>query len=547
MHNKIALAQINTTPLDIENNMKRALEFIEKAKEKGAKTVIFCPEYLCGGFYKDVLEKFPIIKDNEQKALNHIAGYSDNIEILMGCIIDNIEAVAVMKNGQIEKFVKTSNELTEVQGMKASFIFRNKKDVNPPENAELIIDFTPSLSKKNSEYLRNSSLSLLARLNSASVIQVNRVGSNDELVFDGSSRVYSPKGELLARAEFFEEDLLIVENFKGEIKSIPQGIDNEPENKFSLDYESDLERTYLSLIQSIRDYFYKNELKCAVLGLSGGLDSSVCAVLLTDAIGAQNVFGVSMPSKITTDLSKQDAYNLAKNLGIHFQEIPISPMVEAFRDSIKNLNFREKCEKTYTMDNIQARTRATILFGISNEYNGCISIATSDKSEAYMGYATINGDMSGGFAPIADITKTKLFALARWLNKNRVQKNAIPQSVIDKRPGAELAINPKTGKPLMAEEALMPYDLLDEVIWRIEILHQAKEDMMKDEFLYEKSNKINALQKKEWLDKFFCRMQNASCKGNLMPVFPLVDEVSINKKVYNSPITTKINFESISL
>jgi NAD+ synthase/NAD+ synthase (glutamine-hydrolysing) len=222
-------------------------------------------------------------------------------------------------------------------------------------------------------------------------------------------------------------------------------------------------------------------------------------------------------------------------------------MVESFRDSIKNLNFREKCEKTYTMDNIQARTRATILFGISNEYNGCISIATSDKSEAYMGYATINGDMSGGFAPIADITKTKLFALARWLNKNRVQKNAIPQSVIDKRPGAELAINPKTGKPLMAEEALMPYDLLDEVIWRIEILHQAKEDMMKDEFLYEKSNKINALQKKEWLDKFFCRMQNASCKGNLMPVFPLVDEVSINKKVYNSPITTKINFESISL
>ena len=200
-------------------------------------------------------------------------------------------------------------------------------------------------------------------------------------------------------------------------------------------------------------------------------------------------------------------------------EIPIKDMTDASKRTFDNV-FEQIQEKwgefrysaPLTFDNIQARSRAMILWGISNEFSSTIPIATSDKSELYMGYATINGDMSGGFAPICDITKTKLFALARWMNKNAPIKNAIPEAVLLKPPGAELAINPKTGKPLLAEEALMPYEFLDEVIWRLENLQQTAQQMLKERFLYEKDHNITFEQKKAWLEKFAKRVQFAQLK-----------------------------------
>lgn len=198
------------------------------------------------------------------------------------------------------------------------------------------------------------------------------------------------------------------------------------------------------------------------------------------------------------------------------------------------------------MDNIQARARAVILFGISNEFESCIPIATSDKSESYMGYSTINGDMSGGFAPIADITKTKLFALARWLNKNREVKNAIPDSIIQKRPGAELAIDPNTGKTLCAEDALMPYEFMDEIIWRIENKNESYNQILNSEFLYERNHKITKEQKNEWLNKFYKRMSSALYKASIMPPFVIIDTQSINKNDYYQPITSKINYKGFS-
>jgi NAD+ synthetase len=275
--------------------------------------------------------------------------------------------------------------------------------------------------------------------------------------------------------------------------------------------------------------------------------------LLTDALGKENVLGVSMPSKITSDESKSDAKTLAENLGINFVEIPIKNIVDAvstefsdlFKNVEKNWNFRYK--QSFTHDNIQARSRATILFGISNEFSSCIPIATSDKSEAYMGYATIKGDMSGGYAPIADITKTKLFALARWLNKNRKEKNAIPESVILKRPGAELAINPKTGKPLIAEDALMPYEFLDEVIWRIENKNEGYNELLNVEFVYEKHNKISKEQKVEWLNKFYRRLSSALYKWSIAAPSVMTEEHSINKCDYFQPITSsRINYKGVS-
>ena len=261
-----------------------------------------------------------------------------------------------------------------------------------------------------------------------------------------------------------------------------------------------------------------------------------------------------MPSKITSLESKNDAKELAENLGISFLEVPIKEIYDVIREKFNNLfsqmeknwNFRYK--QSYTNDNIQARTRATILWGIANEFEKCLPIATSDKSEAYMGYATINGDMSGGYAPIADVTKTKLFALAKWMNKNREQKNSIPQSIIDKRPGAELAINPKTGKPLLAEEALMPYEFLDEIIWRVENLNQSINDMINIEFLYEKTEPVSKEQKLEWLEKFFHRMAAAGYKWSILPPAPIVDEHSINSAEYHQPIISSgINYKKTHL
>ena len=288
------------------------------------------------------------------------------------------------------------------------------------------------------------------------------------------------------------------------------------------------------------------------MGLSGGLDSSVCAVLLADALGKENVLGVSMPSKLTSSQSKTDAEELAENLEINFAECPIKRVFDTTTESLEPLfnkaeqAWPDRYKKSYTPDNIQARARATYLWCLSNEFPSCIPIATSDKSETYMGYATINGDMSGGFAPIADVTKTKLFALARWMNKNREQKNAIPESVILKKPGAELAINPETGKTLCAEEALMPYEFLDEVIYRIENNGESYQTMLNSEFYYEKKNNVSKAQKTEWLDKFFARMSGALYKWSIGVPSIIVDKHSINKAEYFQPVTSgRVNYKGL--
>lgn len=425
------------------------------------------------------------------------------------------------------------------------------------ENPDVFINCSASPTRAKKEQLKHNMLSFISKKYKTPIVYVNQVGAIDNSSFDGSSRVFDKNGKLLARAKSFTEQFLIVNPHQnlGKIYPLTKGLEKTlTEAKiYTLEYEPDLERTYKTIVQGIRDYFNKTGFKRAVLGLSGGLDSTVCAVLLADAIGAENVFGVSMPSKITSKESKTDAEKLANNLGINFTEAPIKDMVETtnncLQDLFKTVEDKWNCryKQSFTMDNIQARSRAIFLWGISNEFDRCLPIATSDKSELYMGYATINGDMSGGFAPIADVPKTKLFALARWLNKNRTVKDAIPEAIILKKPGAELAINPKTGKPLIAEDALMPYEFLDEVIWRIENKKEHYYDMLESEFLYEKSNTVSKEQKIEWLNKFYRRMSTALYKWSILPPSVIVDSRSINKYDYKQPITSSgINYKGLS-
>lgn len=416
-------------------------------------------------------------------------------------------------------------------------------------NPDVIINCSASPTRSRKEQLKHNLLSFVSKKYSTPIVYVNQVGAIDDCSFDGSSRTYSSQGELIARAKFFEEDFAGVNLFKnsGEIKPMPSGLEKTltEQKVFSLDYEPELERTYKTILQGICDYFRKNGLKRAVLGLSGGLDSSVSAVLLADALGPENVFGVSMPSVITSKESHNDAKELAQNLGINFAIAPIKEMVNTINEQLDPLFERVfkdwgdcRYNESYVNDNVQARSRATLLWGIANEFCATIPIATSDKSELYMGYATINGDMSGGFAPIADVPKTKLFALARWLNNNRNVKNAVPEAVILKPPGAELAINPETGETLKAEEALMPYEFLDEAIWRIENKHESYHDMINSIFLYETKNEISMETKKAWLDKFYKRMSTALYKWSILPPSVIVEGRSINKSDYRQPITS---------
>lgn len=485
-------------------------------------------------------------------------------------------AVGVQPADTLCKFdintVKKCSPLYELNGIKygiticediwnnKDFFERNLYQTEPVSvlknaGADVIINCSASPTRAKKEQLKHNLLAFTAFSNKIPIVYVNQVGAIDNISFDGSSRCVGKYGDLFARAKSFEEDFIIVNPMseKGEIQPLTGGLSKSLNEQkiFTLEYESDLERTYKTVIQGIRDYFKKCNLKRAVLGLSGGLDSTVCAVLLADALGKENVLGVSMPSVLTSDESKSDAATLAKNLGIKFIEEPIKPMVDVTNGCLNNMFnkiekfWENRYTKSFTPDNVQARSRAMFLWGISNEFPACIPIATSDKSELYMGYATINGDMSGGFAPIADIPKTKLFALARWLNKNREIKNVIPDSVILKKPGAELAIDPKTGKTLNAEDALMPYEFLDEIIWRIENKNESYKDFLNIKFEYENKIAISREQKIEWLDKFYYRMSKALYKWSILPPSVIVEARSINKSDYRQPITTDINYKGV--
>ena len=489
--------------------------------------------------------------------------------------IEPSPVVGVQPDDTLGKFsknsIKPSNKYLEINGTKygisicedcwnnKDFFEKNLYDKDPIEelkDADIFINCSASPTRAKKEQLKHNMLSFISSKYKKPIVYVNQVGAIDNISFDGSSRVFNSHGELIARAKSFEEQFLIVNPQKniGKIYPLTKGLEKSltEQKVFTLEYESDLERTYKTIVQGIRDYFSKCGFKRAVLGLSGGLDSTVCAVLLADALGKENVFGISMPSKLTSKESKSDAEKLAQNLGINFTEASIKPMVDtttACLDGLfKAVESKWDCryKTSFTPDNIQARSRAMFLWGISNEFSSCIPIATSDKSELYMGYATINGDMSGGFAPIADVPKTKLFAFARWLNSNREEKNAIPESIILKKPGAELAIDPNTGKTLNAEDALMPYEFLDEIIWRIENKNESYYDLLNAEFVYERKYQVSKDQKIEWLDKFYRRMSTALYKWSILPPSVIVESRSINKSDYRQPITSsKINYKGV--
>ncbi len=555
MQNTLYIAQLNPITGNIEYNKNKAIEYIKKAISSNADMVIFPEVFLSGNCTSYILKRYPHIYNQIKKAIDEISIISKNISVLIGHIelIDEqlFNSLYYIQNGSIKKSIKlpinsSKTEVIECNNIKYGiFNSLNLSDITP---CDCLIYLKSNISRAGFEKKLNENLKNIAEKYEKDIIYINQTGADDEFVYEGSSRIYDKEGNIVSLAQCFNEDVITYkpEN-KNIVNKLPEWFEFDCEKPFSADYEKDLERTYKEVVFAIKEYFSKNNLKRAVLGLSGGLDSSVSCVLLVDALGCENVLGISMPSKITSQGSKSDAQQLAQNLGITFFETPIKETQDLlnnqFENIFNNINWCNRYEHSYTKDNIQARSRATILWGVANEYPATIPIATSDKSESYMGYATINGDMSGGYAPILDITKTKLFALAKWINKNRLKKDVIPESIIAKPPGAELAINPKTGRALTAEEALMPYEFLDEVIWRIENFNQGIEDMTREKFLFEKKNNLSKEQKLAWLEKFFFRMNTALYKWYISAPAPIVDAHGINKAEIKHPISSQINYK----
>jgi NAD+ synthase (glutamine-hydrolysing) len=284
---------------------------------------------------------------------------------------------------------------------------------------------------------------LVKRQNCAAAY-VNLVGGQDDLVFDGDSIVVDSKGRLVARAKQFKNDLVLIDiEARDELKVVGEHHLTKPNDNW---------QAWNALVLGLRDYIQKNGFKSVVLGLSGGIDSAVCATIAADAIGAENVFGVSMPSRYSSDGSKDDAEDLASRRGINYRVQPIEEMVKPFETGLGLSGL--------SAENLQARVRGVILMGLSNK-EGHLTLTTGNKSELAVGYSTIYGDTVGGYAPLKDVEKTLVWELARWRNQYAVSRNEvepIPVSSIEKAPSAELRPDQ------VDQDSLPPYDVLDAIL-----------------------------------------------------------------------------------
>lgn len=339
--------------------------------------------------------------------------------------------------------------------------------------ADVIVSLNASPYHKGKYEFKENLLKARAEDNQCYVVYVNMVGGQDELILDGRSLVISPEGKIIARAKVFEEDLLVISIEKKKVCSgrlleprlreessseIPfvKGIGIKKELPFFegkvFKNPEEEEEIYLALKLALKDYFYKNGFKGVILGLSGGIDSSITAVLAVDALGKEKVKALFMPSEFTSRESFEDARELAINLGIPLIEIPITEIFHSYRETIKkNLGFEDF---TVAEENLQARIRANLLFYLSNR-EGLLVLSTSNKSESATGYTTIYGDMAGGFAPLKDVYKTLVYRLARYRNS---LDPVIPERIFKKAPSAELRPGQRD------EDTLPPYEILDEIL-----------------------------------------------------------------------------------
>ena len=455
---KIALCQINPTVGAINQNKKSIFDWYHRAVDLGADLVVFPELSLIGYPPQDLLLRNRFI-ENAKNALDEIAQKS-TIPIILGNTMmeDNklYNCAFFCEKGEIISHYKKRLLPTYDVFDEARYFTRGsepcvvKVSING-ENVYLGLqicedlwdknyscDLVEELKAKGAEIIINLSASpyrvdrLLDRCeliqskasdNRLSYVYCNLVGAQDELIFDGQSLAYNENGELIAQGKAFEEEILLVDIKNSQTIDL---IDSRREEKI-----------YNALVLGVKDYFNKTGHSEAVIGLSGGIDSSLTACIAVDALGIENVHGVSMPSKFSSQHSKDDAKLLSENLGVDYRTISIESIVSSFEESLKASY--NGSEPGVAEENIQARTRGSIIMALSNKFNWLV-LSTGNKTELAMGYCTLYGDMNGGLAVISDLSKTDVYALSRWVNE-KAGFDCIPINSIEKPPSAELAPN----------------------------------------------------------------------------------------------------------
>jgi NAD+ synthase (glutamine-hydrolysing) len=505
---RLALAQINPVVGDLAGNRELILGRLEEAKELGADLAIF-PELAVTGYPPEDLLLRPGFVRAAARSLEQIALHARGTAVVVGTPHfdrDLYNAAAVCAAGEVKALVKKRflpnygvfDEFRYFAPGDGLFLFEHGETLvgvtvcedmwqpGPPATdlalagAELIVNISASPFHLLRDREREEMFRTRARDNSVFVAFCNTVGGQDELIFDGHSLVIDDEGTVLARAPGFEEALLVVDvdpsavvqrrltdtrrralaQDRGALDAVTTvhlgtpHAQNGPLEPTLAPFCDDLEQMRLALELGLDDYVRKNGFREIVVGVSGGIDSALVAAVAAEGLGPERVHCVSMPSRYSSPGTRGDAQRLAENLGCDFREIAIEPMVEAFGGALEP-HFAGR-EPDLTEENLQARIRGVVLMALSNKF-GWLLVATGNKSELSVGYATLYGDMAGGFALLKDVYKTDVFRLARHLNE-RAGRELIPQSIIDRAPSAELR------DAQLDEDSLPPYPQLDRVL-----------------------------------------------------------------------------------
>ena len=480
---RVALAQINPTVGDLAGNAGLIADSVKSAQAQGAHLIVF-PEMIVTGYPVEDLALRPSFQAASIRAVQEIAAsITGDIVAVVGYLDQGPKnAVAVIHNGKIAAvYVKRhlpnygvfdefrnfvagdQNLVVRIHGVDVAVAICediwHSLDSIASRTPGLLVVPNGSPFERNKDDVRLALVQKRAKEIAAPVAYVNMTGGQDDLVFDGDTIVVSKDGSVLARTPQFDDQLIVVDIECAAGSSRPDVVISEEPTSMT-DSAAPAVATRLSneaemwqaLVMGLRDYVGKNGFRSVLLGLSGGIDSALVAAIAIDALGAKRVNGVAMPSKYSSGHSVEDAQAMADATGIHFRITPIAPMVDAFMDNVVLKGLAE--------ENLQARVRGTTLMGISNQ-EGHLVLATGNKSELAVGYSTLYGDAVGGFAPIKDIYKTDVWALARYRNALALERGEvapIPERSITKEPSAELRPDQKDS------DSLPDYPLLDQVL-----------------------------------------------------------------------------------
>jgi len=479
---KIALGQINPTVGDFSGNAQKIIDFSRRAQAAGAGLILFPELSVCGYPPRDLVERPSFVARNRE-TVDRIAAETNGIAVICGLVTPAeaetgksvMNSAALLRDGRLA-FLQSkmllptydvfdemrnfaparSQDLFDFCGNRMALTicedawndkdFWNKRlyGSDPIEallrsGGNFVLNISASPFWLGKRELRTNMLATIARNDRVPVVMVNQVGGNDSLLFDGSSLVLNREGRVIAQGKSFEEDLIYFDSatLEGEIH---EQIEGEEASAFA------------ALVLGTRDYTRKCGFRQVVIGLSGGIDSALTAAIATEAVGPENVIGVGMPGPYSSLGSIDDARQLAANLGIRFELLPIGDICDSYRATLKGVFAGLK--EDVTEENIQARARGTLLMALSNKFNAIV-LSTGNKSELAVGYCTLYGDMVGGLAVISDVPKTLVYRISHYLNSRRP---VIPQDSLEKPPSAELRPNQKDS------DSLPPYDVLDAIL-----------------------------------------------------------------------------------